>query len=179
MNTALRYLAMGRAGFTVAEILIVVLVLAIMAAIVIPSIGTSADAQLTSAAQVLVTDLENTRSLALTGQVPYTLLFNTTKTSYKVATDYAGGAYTATQAVPHPVQGHALFEVTPAALNGMQDVTVFEVKFGPSPYQTYVTFNSDGTAAPAGHVTFKAGGNYIKVSVDDLTGVVTAASWHP
>jgi Tfp pilus assembly protein FimT len=179
MSTSPRHLAAGRAGFTLAEILILVLILAIMAAVVIPNIGSAADVELSSAAQVLVSDLENTRSMALTAQVPYSLIFNTTKTSYKVATDYAGGAYDTTTAVPNPARSNATYEVTPAALNGAQDVTVFDVEFGTSPFQTYVTFNSDGTATPAGYVTLKAGSSYIKVSVDDLTGAVTAASWHP
>ena len=179
MNTNLRHAATGRAGFTLAEILILVLILAIMAAVVIPNIGSAADSELSSATQVLMSDLENTRSLALTTQAPYSLLFNPGLTSYKVATNYAGGAYATTAAVPSPTQSKANYEVFPAALNGAQDVTVFAVSFGTTPVQTYVTFNSDGTATPAGYVTLQAGGSYMKVTVDDLTGAISAAPWHP
>ena len=57
------------------ELLIVIAVLVIAAAIVIPSIGSAADTQAVSAARVLGSDLEVTRSLALTTQQPHSLVF--------------------------------------------------------------------------------------------------------
>ncbi len=158
------------AAFTLIEILIVVLVLAIVAAIIVPNIGTAADSQVVSAARVVQSDLEVARSLALTTQHSHSLVFSPDRRSYKVVADYGGGAYASAVAVTHPVDPSKTFEVTLASLNGMEAVTVFAVNFGG---QTYVTFQSLGDAVAPGSITLRAGDCEIVVSVEGLTGIVT------
>jgi prepilin-type N-terminal cleavage/methylation domain-containing protein len=160
-----------RPALTLIEILIVIMILAIAAMIVVPRIGTAADAQATGAARVLQADLEVARSLALTKQQSYSLVFSPDRQSYKVVANYAGGAYATAVAVDHPVIAGKLFEVTLARLNGMSSVTVTSVSFGG---QTYVTFSSQGDPVAAGSVTIHAGSVVMVVAVEGLTGVVTA-----
>lgn len=172
---------MDRAGerssaFTLVEIIIVILVLMIAAAVVIPSIGTAADSQVTSAARVLACDMEAARSLALTTQQTHTVLFSADKQSYKVAANYAGGAYETVVPIDHPVRATDPFEVTLAQMNGMTRVVVTEVDFGG---ETFVTFDSQGQASNSGTVTLAAGSFRMQVSVEALTGVVSVNSVSP
>jgi len=158
------------AAFTLVEVLIVMVILAIAAAIVIPSIGTAADSQATSAARVLGSDLEVARSLALTTQQTHSLVFSPDLQSYKVVANYGGGSYASVVAVPHPVVAGERLEVCLADANGMGSVNVLAASFGGV---SYVTFNSQGEPSSAGTVLLRAGGTQMTVSVSALTGAVS------
>lgn len=159
----------GPSAFTLVEVLIVMVILAIAAAIVIPSIGTAADSQAISAARILGSDLEVARSLALTTQQPHSLVFSTDLQSYKVVANYGGGGYAAAVAVPHPVVAGERLDVCLADANGMGSVSVLAASFGGI---SYVTFNSQGEPSSAGTVLLRAGGTQMTVSVSALTGTV-------
>lgn len=159
-------------AYTLAEMIVVVLVLAIAAAIVIGSIGTTKDAQAISAARVLASDVELARNLAVTTQVPHTVLFSSDRQSYKVVANYTGGGYALATAVEHPVRGNERFEVRLASLNGMGSVVVETVNFGG---QAYVTFDAEGEPSDGGSVTLQSGRTGMVVSVEALTGAVSVA----
>jgi len=158
------------AAFTLVELLLVVAVLIIAAAIVLPNIGSAGDAQAKSAATVLTSDLELARDLALKTQCPHTVLFSSDEQSYKVVADYAGEAYAAAQAVEHPVVEGTLFEGTLAERNGMGGVSVTDVSFGGD---ACVTFNELGEPSAAGSVTVQAGRTQMRIAVTGLTGSVS------
>ena len=159
-----------RHGFTLVELLIVIAVLVIAAAIVIPSIGSAADTQAISAARILGSDLEVARSLALTTQQPHSLVFSPERQSYKVVSDYGGQAYASVAAVPHPVTAGRQFDVTLNRQSGMSAVTISAVSFGGL---TYVTFDSQGEPSAGGAVIVESGQVQMQVSVAALTGAVT------
>ncbi|MGB2753949.1 MAG: GspH/FimT family protein [Phycisphaerae bacterium] len=159
-------------AYTLAEMVVVVLVLAIAAAIVIGSIGTTKDAQAISGARVLASDVELARNLAVTTQAPHTVLFSSDRQSYKVVANYTGGGYALATAVEHPVRGNERFEVRLASLNGMESVVVETVSFGG---QTYVTFDAEGDPSNGGSVTLRSGGTGMVISVEALTGAVSVA----
>ncbi|MCX5656306.1 MAG: hypothetical protein NTY65_16845 [Planctomycetota bacterium] len=161
-----------RAAFTLVEILIVVLVLMIAAAIVIPNIGSADDSQAIAAAAILQSDLEVARSMAMTTQVPHSVVFSLDRQSYKVVANYTGVAYTAAVAINHPVL-NKLYEVRLNGLNGMGLVSVTSVAFGVPPQQ-YVTFQSLGDPVAAGSVVLRAGNIIMTVSVEAMTGIVSA-----
>jgi Tfp pilus assembly protein FimT len=159
-------------AYTLAEMVVVVLVLAIAAAIVIGSIGTTKDAQAISAARVLASDVELARNLAVTTQAPHTVLFSSDRQSYKVVANYTGGGYALATAVEHPVRGNERFEVRLASLNGMGSAVVETVNFGG---QTYVTFDAEGDPSNGGSVTLRSGRTGMVISVEALTGAVSVA----
>ena len=165
----LRRIARSQA-FTIVELLIVIAVLVIAAAIVIPSIGSAADAQAISAARVLGSDLEVTRSLALTTQQPHSLVFSPDLQSYKVLANYSGEPYASAVAIAHPVAAGKQFEVTLSRQNGMSAVRIVGPAFGG---KTYVTFNSQGEPSSGGTVTVESGQVEMQISVAALTGAVT------
>lgn len=161
----------SKRAFTLIEILVVLVVLAIAAAVVIPKIGTAGDAQSVGAARVLQADLDMTRSLAVTSQTPHTLVFNADRTAYKVVANYVGGLYSLLTAVPHPVKAKKTFEVRLAGLNGMGKVRV-TAAFGTA---GFVTFSSQGDPSAAGTVTLQAGETEMQIQVQALTGRVSVA----
>jgi prepilin-type N-terminal cleavage/methylation domain-containing protein len=158
------------AGFTLVEIIIVVLVLAIAAAIVIPNIGSANDSQATAAAAILQSDLEVARSMAMTTQAPHSVVFSSDRQSYKVVANYGGGAYTAATAISDPVKKGKLYEVRLSGLNGMSHVSVTSANFGGQPY---VTFLSLGQPTAGGSVVMQVGGITMTVAVETLTGIVS------
>jgi|WetSurMetagenome_2_1015567.scaffolds.fasta_scaffold42897_2 Tfp pilus assembly protein FimT len=156
-------------AFTLVEILVVVIVITIAALIVLPNIGSAANTQVVSAAGVLQSDLEVARSMALTTQIPYSIVFSPDLQAYKVVSNYGGGAYASTTAVNHPVNVGQAYQVTLASLNKMSAVRVANVNFNS---HTYVTFDSLGTPASAGTVTLQGGSVTMVVTVQSLTGVI-------
>jgi len=159
-------------AFTLVELLIVIMVLIIAAAIVIPNIGSAADAQAMSAARVLACDLEVARDLALKTRCPHTMLFSSDRQSYKVVADYGEESYAAADEIDHPVVAGRTFEVTLAERNGMRAVSVVDVSFGGD---DYVTFNELGEPSSAGSMTVQAGDTQIRIAVTGLTGSVSTA----
>jgi prepilin-type N-terminal cleavage/methylation domain-containing protein len=162
--------SLSRAAFTIVEILIVLLVLAIGAAIVIPNIGSANDSQAIAAAAILQADLEVARSMAMATQAPYSVVFSSDRQSYKVVANYGGGAYDSTTAIGHPVNKNKPYEVRLSGLNGMSRVTVAGVSFGGQPY---VTFLSLGQPTAGGSVIMTVGQITMTVSVETLTGIVS------
>lgn len=159
-----------RRAFTLVEVLMVVIVLIIAAAVVLPNFGSAADAQALSAARVLAADLEVARSSALKTQRPHTLLFRDDLAAYKVVADYDGGAYAGAEAVDHPVVSGRPFEIHLATRNGMRAVEVQSVVFGG---ETYVTFNELGEPAAPGTIVLGAGDVRMQIAVAGLTGSVS------
>jgi len=159
-----------RPAYTMVEILIVLLVLAIAAAIVIPNIGSANDSQAIAAGAILQSDLEVTRSMAMATQVPYSLVFSADRQSYKVVANYGGGAYAAATAINHPVNKGKPYEVRLSGLNGMSHVSVTSADFGGQPY---VTFLSLGQPVAGGSIVLGVGQVTVTVSVEAMTGIVT------
>jgi type II secretion system protein H len=170
--TAGRPERIARAGFTLVELMIVLVVLAIIAAVVLPNIGSSADTQVTSAARVVAGDLELARSMALTTQRPHALVFRLDRAAYKVVANYLGEPYNSVDAVTHPVKSGEDFEVVLADLGGMGTVVVTDVDLGGD---SYVTFSAEGEPSSGGSVTIAAGASEAVVSVEALTGAVSVA----
>jgi prepilin-type N-terminal cleavage/methylation domain-containing protein len=162
------------AGFSLIEILMVIVVLVIVTAIVVPNLGTAADSQVASAVRVLQSDLDLARSMAVTTQKPYALVFSSDLTSYKVVANYWGDGsdYASLTAMDDPVAANKKRQVTLASLNHMGLVHVATVSFGG---HNYVRYLSQGDPESGGSVTVRAGSIVWTVTVQNLTGLVTVA----
>src|ERR1043165_8289380 len=69
-------------GFTLVEVLMVVLLVSVLAAIVLPSMNPGVYDQLLAAAEVVATDLAYGRSLAVTNNDTYRFTFDLTNNQY-------------------------------------------------------------------------------------------------
>ncbi len=72
------------AGFTMIEIMIVVVILAVAAMIVVPALSSAADMQVRSAANAIAADLDYARGLAITRQKNFWVVFDAGAESYTI-----------------------------------------------------------------------------------------------
>jgi prepilin-type N-terminal cleavage/methylation domain-containing protein len=100
---ARRYARGGRGGFTLTEILAVVVILGIASAIIIPQIGTRDDMRVKAASRTLIADLIYAQNLAIsTGQVVY-VRFDVADNKYSLLTNPANSKADKGDLVMHPI----------------------------------------------------------------------------
>ena len=93
----------GRGGFTLVEILAVVVILGIASAIIIPQIGTRDDMRVKAATRTLIADLIYAQNLAIsTGQVVY-VRFDVAANKYSLITNPANAKADKGDLVTHPI----------------------------------------------------------------------------
>ncbi len=159
-------------GFTLVEIMIVVVIMAILASVLVPAVNSPATSQLRGAAMVLARDIQFVQSEALnTGQ---TLQIEFTgPTAYRVI-DPDGGAGGSSLVLPHPQtdypahNGQYIVDWNdPGVLRG---VTVASAQFGGQPRLEFGRF---GETISGGEVILRVEGRQVRISVAPITGLVT------
>ncbi len=163
------------AGFTLAEILVVVVIIAIAALIAIPSFSSAADMQVRSAANMISADLDYARGLAITHQHPYSVVFAPATESYVIQDSNTGTA------IAHPVRPSQTFSVDMTANSNFRSVNLSSANFDGNS-DNAITFDYLGspcsgldTSAPmnSGRITLTAGDFTLYVDIEPMTGYVT------
>jgi len=177
----------SRSGFTLIEILVVVVILGIASAIVIPQIGSRDDLNAATAARALMADLIYAQNLAIAKQKSYYVRFY--GESYSVCDSNAlvpidhplkpalnGGKYIVTfgdQAVPTPSGVTPGLErvslKTPDFLG--QTVLGFDEMGQPFSFDTSTTTAT--TMTSAGTIQLQSGSTTLTISVQPFTGEAT------
>ena len=167
-------------GFTLVEILVVVIILGIAGAIIVPSIGTRNDLKAAAAARVIMADLIYTQNLAITSQGNRYVSFDVVNQQYSV-TDSAGGV------ISHPVNH------TPYTQNfggksqsSLPDMKLVSTNFvGVSGIaQKIIGFDELGTpltcnplgvteTLSSGTMTIQAGNYKLKIDIEPYTGQIS------
>ncbi len=113
-----------RAGFTLVEILTVVLILGIASAIIAPQIGSRDDLKARAAARVLVSDLIYAQNLAIAQQKRIYVRFDPDAENYRLMDS-------PTTEIPHPVTKADKFitQLGPTGGGGMANVTIQSAVF--------------------------------------------------
>lgn len=153
-------------GFTLVEVIVVVLILAICAAVVVPNVVGTSDMQATSAARMIAADLEYAQSLAITTQDPVTVVFDSSAEQYLLR--YANES----DPLVHPIT-HSDYVTNFASRRGFERLDVVSATFGGG---SSVTFDELGAPDNAGTVVLQAGPHVYQVTVATATGKVTVAS---
>lgn len=159
-------------GFTLVEIIIVVVILGIAAALVIPSISNAADMQVRSAANRIAADLDYAKNLAITYQSAYSVVFDVSGESYKIQ-DHIGDP------VKNPLTGQSSFIVDFSADSRLSRVNIAAADFDGENAVTFdylgSPYSGTDTTAPlnSGQITLQADNFSLTVDVEPVTGYIT------
>lgn len=155
-------------GFTLAEIMLVVVILGIAALMAIPFAVSGSSMQLRSAANVIAADLEYAKSMAISRGTRYSAVFDPTNESYQIE-DTNG-------VINHPLKGFP-YIVSFAEDNRLSRVDISSVDFdsGNTVRFDYLgsPFNASNNPLNSGAVNLSAGGSTVTVNVEPVTGYIT------
>ncbi len=158
-------------GFTVMEILIVVVILAIAAMLAIPVISSAAGMQIRSAANMIAADLEYAKSMAISRQKMYTVRFDKTTESYQIE-DPNG-------IINHPVRKGFQYVVNFSNDSRLNKVDIVDVDFDTTSVVKFdylgSPYNGSDSYLNSGVISLQAGGTtaIVTVKVESVTGFIS------
>lgn len=159
-----------RNGFTLVEIIIVVVILSIAALMAIPVVSSAADIQVRSAANRIAADLDYAKSMAITHQQAYSVVFDASSESYQIQ-DNAGNL------IDHSVNpGGFVVDFTEGDLDRVEivgsdfdGVSAVTFDYLGSPYSGTDT----STPLNSGQIQLTADSFTLYVHIEPVTGYVT------
>jgi|tagenome__1003787_1003787.scaffolds.fasta_scaffold19246908_1 prepilin-type N-terminal cleavage/methylation domain-containing protein len=167
-------LAVG--GFTLIEILVVVVILGIAAAIVVPAIGSRSDLKATSAARMLMADLIYAQNRAISQQKPHFVRFNAGAETYEIFDQMTPSL----NYIKHPVEAsNFIVTLGPSGAKPIRDVFIDTASFDGktvlmfdelgTPF-AYDTGTNSGTAMTAGSIRLICGTVAVTIIVEPFSG---------
>lgn len=157
-------------GFTIVELVVVMVIIAIAAMIAIPMISSAGSVQIRAAANMIASDLEYAKSMAISRQQNYSVAFDTTNDSYEMRD--AGGAV-----IGHPVKKGFDYVMDFRNDSRLDKVDIDTASFGSTSEVIFDYLGSpyDGDSNPlnSGVVTLQASGVVMTVSVEPITGYIS------
>jgi len=161
-------------GFTLAEMMVVVIIIGIAASVIIPMIGDSSDLQLETAARQLASTLLFAQTYAIANQKKYQVVFDTANHSYEIQDENS-------QVIKDPTgtsnAENYFFKVTFPECKHLRKVGIDNVNFDGTnkvwfdrmgmPYRGEI---ADATALASGSVTLKAADRNMVITVEPVTG---------
>lgn len=146
---------------TLVEVIVVMVLLAIAAAVIVPQAVETSDLEVVAAARLVASDLNYAQDLAVTSQSPITVTFSPAANSYTLSNESGS--------LIHPITKKT-YQTAFTEGSGFGRVEVVSATFGSG---NTVTFDELGTPSAAGTVILQAGGHVYHVSVAAATGRVT------
>jgi len=151
-------------GFTLVEVIIVVVILAIAAMMAVPMMSSADTFQVRSAASMLASDLEYAKNCAISRGETFSVNFNYDN-GYRLE-DASGSP------IEHPVKKGFDYVVDFASDGRLDKVKIDEVNLSDS----IIEFDCLGSPDEGGTITLNAGGETIVVTVEPVTGYVSISN---
>ena len=163
-------------GFTFIELLIVMVILGIAAAIAVPMMSSAASMQIRAAGTMVAADLEYAKSMAISRGQQYLVVFDAANETYEIQ-DSGGNV------ISHPVKKGFSYEVDFANDGRLDRVDIVSANFDGettigfdylgSPYSVVGGTSSD---LNSGTITLQAGSVTKTVSIEAVTGFITVSN---
>jgi prepilin-type N-terminal cleavage/methylation domain-containing protein len=166
-------------GFTLTEILCVVVILGIASAVILPQLGTRADLKAASAARVMMADLMYAQNRAISRQSPQYVVFDVAAKKYSLQ---EGSPLTT---LTHPVN-RTPYEIVfgSKGTNGMEDITLVSADFDSG---EIVAFDELGapyaydavlglTPLTSGQIKITCEGFGLTINIEPSTGELTVTT---
>ena len=153
-------------GFTVVELLIVVVIIAIAALLAVPMITSAAGIQVRSAANMVAADLEYAKSMAISRGQDFSVVFDATAESYQIFEDQSGTLVP----IEHPVKKGFDYVISFQNDSRLDKVDIADVDFNST---GRVTFDCLGSPDSGGIITLQAGETIMRISVEPVTGFIS------
>lgn len=158
------------------ELMVVLAILAIAAAIVVPIASSAGSMRLRAAVTMLAADLEYAKSMSISRGQGYPVVFDKTNESYQI-TDENGAT------IGHPIKIGSLYVINFRNDSRLSGVEIVDADFdGASTVSfDYLGIPYSVTASPAallnpGVITLQAGGVTRTVNVEPVTGYITVSN---
>ena len=161
-------------GFTLIEVILVVLIIGIAAGVVVPMMSSAGSMEIRAAASMIAGDLEYAKSMAISRGQPYSVRFDTTTESYRVL-DQAGTV------IAHPVKKGFSYAIDFRNDGRLDRVDISNVSFDGTDKVTFDYLGSPyngsgGSLLSGGVVTLQSGGATRTVSVEPVTGFISVSN---
>ena len=150
-------------GFTIVEVMIVVVIIAIAALVAVPMMSSAASLQIRSAANMIAADLEYARSMAISRGQNFSVEFDTGTERYRIK-DQAGNV------ISHPVKKGFNYEIDFQNDSRLNRVDIAKVDFNMT---STVQFECLGSPDNGGIVVIQAGGATRSITVEPVTGFIS------
>ncbi len=167
-----------RRGFTLIEVIIVVVIISIAAMMAVPMFSSAGSMQIGSAANIIAADLEYAKSMAITRGQNYSIVFDVTAESYKIV-DQSGNV------VSHPVKTGFEYVVDFKNDSRLSKVDISSVQFQPNTANTIKfdclgsPYSDNGTSTEpldSGSIVISAEGATTTITVEPVTGYITISN---
>jgi type II secretory pathway pseudopilin PulG len=158
------------AGFTVVEILIVVVIMTIVAVMVVPMMTSAASMQIRSAANMIVADLEYAKSMAISRGQKFSVVFDKAAESYRIEDE--DGAV-----ISHPVKKGFDYVIDFRNDSRLDKVDIVDVDFDATSEVKFdylgSPWNGNDNPLNSGVISLQAGGTTTTVTVEPVTGFIS------
>jgi prepilin-type N-terminal cleavage/methylation domain-containing protein len=150
-------------GFTMIEILIVMVIIAIVSLTAVPMMSSASSIQIRSASSMIAADLEYAKSMAISRGQSYSVVFDQNAESYRID-DQDGNV------IQHPVKKGFDYIVDFGSDSRLNRIDMTGASFNGSPS---VEFDSMGSPDSGGTVSLQAGDTTVTITVEPITGYIS------
>ncbi len=155
-----------KSGFTLIEIIIVVVILSIAAMAAIPMMSSASSVQIRSAANLIAADLEYAKSMAISRGQNYYVRFSEGTNSYQIEDQNH-------IVIQHPVKKGFPYVMSFSNEKRLGKVDITNVTFTPDVLDNVVRFDCLGSPDNGGTITISADGTTATITVEPVTGYIS------